>query len=134
MKKFEPTAIEEPPKSKLSQEEERLVYLKNERLRLEKEIDILRIRYDDRQRMFQEQERQFQQKVRVDQDLITKQLVDNKSKSDKLDKTQSEVNQMRAKVEESAKKQREILLRKEVELDKALDGIKKERAELAKNL
>lgn len=125
---------EERPKSKLTQEEERLVQLRNEKTRLEKEIDILKIRYEDRQIMFQTQERSFRDKVRVDEDAIARQLADNKAKSDKLDRTQSEVNQLKAQMEESLRKQRDLLLKKEVELDQDLEKVRNERAEIAKRI
>lgn len=126
--------IEEPVKSKLTQEEEKLIQLGNEKIRLEKEIDILRIRYEDHQRLFSIQERDYQKKIQVDQDLIIKQLAENKMKHERLERTQSEVNQMRATIEKSALEQKDLLLRKEVELDEALNKVKEERAELAKRI
>lgn len=124
----------EVPKTKIQMEEERLIQIRNERQRLEKEIDILRVRYDERQRLLQEQSKSFVEKQRVDQDLIVKQIHDNKMLQERLLKTQSEVNQLRARIEKDAETQKRILLEKEVELDKRIQEAKDEKVQVAHQL
>ena len=126
--------IKEPVKTKEDIEESRLVILRNEKNRLEKEIDILKIKYDNQQRLFQEQANGFKERFRVDLDKIEKGLKDNKEKETKLLKTQSEVNELKAKFEVDMQSQKDLLLRKEVELDEAKDEVKKTRAELLARL
>lgn len=113
---------------------DRVVQLRNEKTRLEKEIDLLRIRYEDRQHSFKKQADEFVSHQRADTDKINRQLVDNKAKEDRLNKTQSEVNQIRAQIEKDVQVQKDLLLRKEVELDQKLDEVKKIKADLAERL
>lgn len=125
-----------PPEtvSKIEFEENRLVILRNEKNRLEREIDILKIRHEDRKVELERLLRDFQSSKRVDNDTIARQLLDNKAREDKLQKTQMEVNLLRVQIEQDANKQKDLLLRKEVELDRLIEETKQQKAELAKRL
>lgn len=123
-----------PPESNIEFEENRLTILRNEKTRLEREIDILKIRYEDRKNELERLLREFQETKRVDNDKIARQLFDNKTREDKLQKTQMEVNQLRSQIEQDAIKQKDLLLRKEVDLDRLIEETKQQKAELAKRL
>lgn len=131
---FEPIAEEEKPRTTLETEADRLLVMRHEKTRLEKEIDILMLRYQERQRLLEEQGRAASERTRVDQDRIVQQLTDNKRFEERLLKTQSEVNQLRAKIEADAVKQKNILLEKEVQLDASLADVQALKAQLAQRL
>lgn len=118
----------------MTDESTKLINLNNEKSRLEKEIDVLKIRYNDQLHAFEKLGREFKEKQRVDIDNINRQLVENKARELKLQKTQSEVNALKAQIEEQAENQKNLLLKKEVELDRLTTEVKAQREELAARL